>query len=867
MDTRKRLHSDTFFDSDDDDALFLDSTADQSTSFFALDDYLEKKAQEQFSAHVPTDSPLSSEKGKAVDRQASSFANLHLSDSLGLDDLDYPESPPTQAQVDAMDIEHIPLLDNEVNDLPLFSSISNVQQTKNDQPTSYLQPPPTGSFVTATCSRTGRTLYFSKRPQSTQRTTQSIDHIKSSTSLLGKPIWKMLEELEHERKTKTEALIKEQKEASAHKPKRLKKANVLEMERLWVEKYKPRSFLDLLSDQRVNREVLRWVKQWDYCVFGKLPAQETQRDKAMKQYKSTFGTTARFEKTDRREQPTDPLLRPERKIMLISGPPGFGKTTLAHVVAKHANYNIIEVNASDDRTGDVVRSKIKSALEMQAIIREPASSDGSKQGRTMSMQQKPNILIIDEIDGASSGGGSESFIQQLVQLATADVKDKDSDKTRRKGKGKGPMPLLRPIICICNDPYAPVLRPLRAIAHTIQFRKISMLTIAKRLQEVCELEGLQSDLRTLSSLGESTDGDVRSCLNTLQFIRGKSDVFTRDMLEQAGVGRKDMGKSLFSVWEELFSAPNARRQTSIDRFANDGNKYLRRMIDVIMTNGEMEKIMQGCFESYPLMKFHDVALQKFVQMSEWLNFYDHVHHRTNDKHEYGFYGYLPLPIVNFHRFFAGSVSQEHRVEYPRVDYEVFATKNQYENLISIFLAGIPPASRRFFNKDMVANELIPRLLRIVSPEVRPVNKQLIKPEEKATLARLVEVMIEFGLTFLQEKLDDGQFVYKLEPPIEQMIQYQTVNNKNILPNRYAVRQLIAQEIETELLRRREHAKAAKDGGEKLRTQVRATMDAAMKVLKDPKKENIPKDFFGRPIVRKESPQTEQQAMEQGMRVV
>ena len=31
--------------------------------------------------------------------------------------------------------------------------------------------------------------------------------------------------------------------------------------------------------------------------------------------------------------------------MLISGPPGFGKTTLAHVVANHAGYNIIEVNA------------------------------------------------------------------------------------------------------------------------------------------------------------------------------------------------------------------------------------------------------------------------------------------------------------------------------------------------------------------------------------------------------------------------------------------------------------------------------------------------------------------------------------------
>jgi hypothetical protein len=41
---------------------------------------------------------------------------------------------------------------------------------------------------------------------------------------------------------------------------------------------------------------------------------------------------------------------------------------------------------------------------MQAIIREPTSADGE---RVMSMDQKPNLLIIDEIDGASSSGGAE----------------------------------------------------------------------------------------------------------------------------------------------------------------------------------------------------------------------------------------------------------------------------------------------------------------------------------------------------------------------------------------------------------------------------------------------------------------------------
>lgn len=57
--------------------------------------------------------------------------------------------------------------------------------------------------------------------------------------------------------------------------------------------------------------------------------------------------------------------------------------------------------ASDDRTGEVVKTKIKSALEMQAILRNTDDTGDT------TMYTKPNILIIDEIDGASAGGGSD----------------------------------------------------------------------------------------------------------------------------------------------------------------------------------------------------------------------------------------------------------------------------------------------------------------------------------------------------------------------------------------------------------------------------------------------------------------------------
>ncbi|WJZ82894.1 hypothetical protein VitviT2T_002617 [Vitis vinifera] len=39
-------------------------------------------------------------------------------------------------------------------------------------------------------------------------------------------------------------------------------------EQLWVDKYAPSSFTELLSDEQTNCEVLLWLKQWDSCVFG-----------------------------------------------------------------------------------------------------------------------------------------------------------------------------------------------------------------------------------------------------------------------------------------------------------------------------------------------------------------------------------------------------------------------------------------------------------------------------------------------------------------------------------------------------------------------------------------------------------------------
>ncbi|KAF9115488.1 hypothetical protein BGX27_007617 [Mortierella sp. AM989] len=675
---------------------------------------------------------------------------------------------------------------------------------------------------------------------------------------------KMMDELDAEIRVQKQEAINRLEYGDSDEPELMHDTTKDSSERLWVDKYRPKKYTDLMGDERVNREVLSWIKEWDQCVFGR----------KYKKFTSEYKQQQQQQFKDFRKQ--DPLGRPDRKILLLTGPPGLGKTTMAHVIAKQAGYNVIEVNASDDRTGASVKGKIEAALEIQSILGN----------------NKPNLLIIDEIDGVSSSGGEQSFIKLLVDMATVEAASKD-EKTKAAGKKSKKYikkPLMRPIICICNDQYAPVLRPLRVIAQIYQFKKPSIRSVVTRLQQICEIELIRSDTRAFGALYEMTEGDMRSCLNTLQFIKNKTSAsalsatnssadriggshghgLTLDTLNKAAVGHKDQSKSLFSVWEEIFQASYARKARSALKIMEDGRDslvkgknrydsktYVSRMVTLIQTNGDYDKLIQGCFENYPTMNFHDVAMSKVVECGDWLAFYDQLNSKITSNFEYEIGGYVAYALVNFHRFFAGSVRQ--KIEYPRKDYESFVTHKANESILQGMALNLPAKAQRHFRKSNFATELLSPFLRILSPYLRPVNKQLIKPDERLVLQRLVDIMIHFQLTFVQEKTEDGQFLYRLEPSIEKLGDFSGIGLKNVLTNRYAVRQLIAQEIEVELVRRTEAAKEARAGpfiGKDPTGRLGASLDSSaslsLSMSKDMEQDNLEReavDFFGRTIAQ------------------
>jgi len=84
------------------------------------------------------------------------------------------------------------------------------------------------------------------------------------------------------------------------------------------------------------------------------------------------------------------LIQNKTKAIIVTGPTGSGKTSAAYLIAKHLNYEILELNASDIRGKESLTNSI---------------GEASKQ---MSLFNKGKIILADELDTIGSDRGSVS---------------------------------------------------------------------------------------------------------------------------------------------------------------------------------------------------------------------------------------------------------------------------------------------------------------------------------------------------------------------------------------------------------------------------------------------------------------------------
>lgn len=240
---------------------------------------------------------------------------------------------------------------------------------------------------------------------------------------------------------------------------------------LWTDKYRPKSFDDVVGNVKQKKIIQDWVEKW------------------------------------KNNDPQPPLL--------LIGPAGTGKTTIAHIIAEEFS-EYIELNASDKRSHDLLMSTIGESANTYSLF-------GNNR----------KLIIMDEVDGihgTNDRGGTKAL-----------------NKIIKESK--------QPIVMMANDFYSNKLTTIKKNALVVKMDKIKSPSINKYLRDVVlKNEGIEADPEVLKKLAKRSSGDLRSSINTLQALVENGGELTEESLESTS--QKDNTSTIFDTVTRVLKSKN-----------------------------------------------------------------------------------------------------------------------------------------------------------------------------------------------------------------------------------------------------------------------------------------------------------------------
>ena len=198
---------------------------------------------------------------------------------------------------------------------------------------------------------------------------------------------------------------------------------------MWSEKYRPQNISDMVGNEESRAAIMEWFAKW--------------------------------------KKGTKPLL--------LVGPPGIGKTTMAFLVAKQFGYDMIGLNASDVRSKSRINEILTPVLGNVSVLGTP-------------------MIFVDEVDGIH-GRGDYGGVAALVDIL------------------KEPTV---PIILAANDETSDKMKNIKKVVKTISFKKIPPRLLRVYLENILKKESSKLSPGSLIKVIDKSRGDIRSMINLTQ---------------------------------------------------------------------------------------------------------------------------------------------------------------------------------------------------------------------------------------------------------------------------------------------------------------------------------------------------------------
>jgi replication factor C large subunit len=258
----------------------------------------------------------------------------------------------------------------------------------------------------------------------------------------------------------------------------------------WAEKYRPAHLADIVGNAPAVRQMAGWAKTWT-----------------------------------RQSRP-----------LLLYGKPGIGKTSCALALANDMGWEVIELNASDQRTAAVI---------------ERVAGAGSTTASLTGASHK--LIVLDEADnlqGTADRGGARAIVDCI-------------NRSRQ------------PVILIANDLYG-ISPEIRSRCETVQFRAVQARSIVPRLKYLCSAEKVTCSDAALRVIAESAEGDIRSAVNMLY-----ASAIGKTSLDDDGVhtSQKDERVSIFTLITALFGRTRDEDLMRLSREVEDTPETIEQWVE------------------------------------------------------------------------------------------------------------------------------------------------------------------------------------------------------------------------------------------------------------------------------------------------